>query len=81
MGVIRARRAVSEGDQQVTKAEVRKARRAAHAAGSALVGELALDRDTGREEYTETARGRRALDRWARRYDDLNGAPESEDDR
>jgi hypothetical protein len=40
------------------------------------------DRDEDdREEFTESEEGRRARDKWAERYDDLNGAPESEDDR
>jgi hypothetical protein len=34
-----------------------------------------------KEQFSETDRGYEARDRWARRYDDLNGAPESEDDR
>lgn len=32
-------------------------------------------------EFTESRRGYIARERWARRYDDLNGAPESESDR
>lgn len=32
-------------------------------------------------EFTETARGDDARERWARRYDALNGAPEGEWDR
>lgn len=32
-------------------------------------------------EFTETPRGRRALDKWAERYEELDGAPESDDDR
>jgi hypothetical protein len=39
------------------------------------------DRGDGPEEFTDTPQGRRALDDWARRYDELTGAPESEDDR
>lgn len=66
----------------MTKSELRKARKKARADGKPLDGELALDRK-GIEpmEFSETPRGRRALDRWARRYYDLNGAPESEYDR
>lgn len=39
--------------------------------------------DRGNEpvEFTESERGYRARERWAERYDDLNGAPESDDDR
>jgi hypothetical protein len=32
-------------------------------------------------EWTETPAGERARERWARRYDDLNGAPETDSDR
>lgn len=32
-------------------------------------------------EFSETSRGYRARDRWARAYDDLNGAPEGDGDR
>lgn len=40
------------------------------------------DRDpTSPEEFSVSPRGRQALDRWARRYDDLNGAPENDSDR
>ena len=67
----------------MTKGELRAARKAARAAGQSLSGELALPNDRGTQpvEYTESPRGRKALDRWARRYDALNGAPESEYDR
>ena len=65
----------------MTKSELRKARKAARAAGAPLNGELALDRGAGSVEFTETPRGYRARDRWARRYDALNGAPSGEDDR
>jgi hypothetical protein len=67
----------------MTKSETRKARKAARAAGEALRGELGLarDRGTGRQEFSETERGYRARYRWARRYDSLSGAPESDDDR
>ena len=65
----------------MTKGELRKARKAARAAGQPLSGELALDRGTEPVEFTESHKGRRALDRWARRYDALNGAPESDYDR
>lgn len=67
----------------MTPAERRKARKAARANGETLTGELALPRDnaTDRATFTETARGYRARDRWARRYYDRNGAPEDDGDR
>ena len=65
----------------MTKGEIRKARQAARAAGQQLTGELALDKDQGPVEFTETRRGRTALHRWARAYDNLNGAPENDGDR
>jgi hypothetical protein len=65
----------------MTAGERRAARKAARAAGRPLTGALALDRNHGATEWTETARGLRARDRWARRYDALNGAPESDGDR
>jgi hypothetical protein len=39
------------------------------------------DRGTSPVEFSESPRGRDGLDRWARAYDQLNGAPESEEDR
>ena len=65
----------------MTKGEKRKARKAARAAGRRFEGELALDRGTDPVEFTDTPRGRRASWKWAKRYDDLNGAPEGEWDR
>jgi hypothetical protein len=67
----------------LTKGELRKARKAARAAGLPLAGDLALTRDDrgDREVFTESARGEAARERWARRYDALNGAPESDEDR
>lgn len=68
----------------MTKGELRKARKAARARGERLTGELALPSDRGPEPFevsSDTPRGRRALERWARRYDELNGAPEGEWDR
>lgn len=67
----------------MTKAEKRKARKEAHKAGRPLIGELALsgDRPTGSVEFSESGKGYRARERWARWYDDLNGAPEGFDDR
>lgn len=64
----------------MTKSETRKARKTARTEGQPLVGELAMDRGPG-AEFTESAKGYRARDRWARRYNDLNGAPENDDDR
>lgn len=71
----------------MTKGERRKARQQARAEGRPLVGDLAVstdrqaDRDTGPHSFSETQRGYRARQRWAERYDRLNGAPESEYDR
>jgi len=67
----------------MTKGELRKARQQARAEGKPLTGELAIasDRNTSPVEFSDGSRGRRALDRWARRYDALNGAPEGEWDR
>ena len=39
------------------------------------------DRDDSPVEFTESEAGYRARDRWAEAYDDLDGAPESDDDR
>ena len=67
----------------MNKGELRKLRKAARASGKPLAGDLALPGDKnvrGDGEFTESLRGRRALDRWARRYDDLNGRPESAED-
>lgn len=64
----------------MTKSELRKARKAARASGLPLTGELALDRGQG-SEFSETRSGYRARERWARRYDALNGAPEGDGDR
>ncbi len=65
----------------MTKSEIRKARRAARATGEPLTGELALDRGPEPVEFGESTHGYRARDRWARRYDNLNGAPEGDWDR
>jgi hypothetical protein len=65
----------------MTKGERRAARRAARAAGQPLVGDLSVDRGDGPVEFTETRRGYQARERWARRYDSLNGAPEGDHDR
>lgn len=63
----------------MTKGELRKERKAARAAGEPY--DQRGDRDQGAVEWGEGPRGQAARVRWARRYDDLNGAPESEDDR
>lgn len=65
----------------MTKGERRKARKQARAAGLPLTGELALDRNKEPVEFSETSAGYQARARWAKRYDDLNGAPEGEWDR
>lgn len=62
------------------KGERRKARKAARAAGRPY--ERPVDRDNRQPmEFTESPRGRRALERWARWHDLLNGAPEGDWDR
>ncbi len=66
----------------MTKGELRRARKRAVAEGRPLEGELAVRKDVGRgQEFSESPRGYRARERWASRYDSLNGAPESEYDR
>ena len=65
----------------MTKGERRRARKRARAEGRPLDGELALDRGLEPVEFSETPLGYRARERWARRYDELNGAPEGEGDR
>lgn len=66
----------------MTKAERRKARKLARAEGRSLTGDLALQHDSrDPHEFSETARGYAARERWGRRYDDLNGAPEGDWDR
>ena len=65
----------------MTKGELRAARKAARAAGHPLAAELALDRDRGPVSFGESARGDRARERWARAYDALNGAPDGDGDR
>lgn len=39
------------------------------------------DRDDGPIEFSESEAGQRARDRWAEDYDELNGAPENDEDR
>lgn len=65
---------------QHTKGELRRLRKEARAAGRRLTGDLALPGQPA-QEFTETARGYRARERWARTYDALNGAPEGDWDR
>ncbi len=67
----------------MTKSELRKARKLAREQGHKLEGELALPRDDVEDRmiFSESTRGYRARDRWARLYDSLNGRPESDDDR
>ena len=64
----------------MTKGELRRARRAARAEGKPLTGELALPQDNRHDKqvFSESPRGYRARERWARFYDELNGAPESD---
>ena len=65
----------------MTKGELRKARKAARADGSKLEGELSLDQGPVTWSSELSRAGARARERWARRYDALNGAPEGEWDR
>lgn len=65
----------------MTKGERRAARKVARAAGLRLRGDLALDNRRDTIAFSETPRGYRARERWARTYDNLNGAPEGEHDR
>lgn len=66
----------------MTKGERRAARKVARREGRPLDGDLALgDRGAEPIEWTESPAGYEARERWARRYDGLNGAPESEYDR
>ena len=71
----------SSPSTSLTKSERRKARKMARREGRSLEGKLALDRPREPVELSETARGYRARERWARHYDALNGAPESDYDR
>lgn len=68
-------------NRPMTKGELRRARKAAKAAGGRLDGDLAVRGESGPEEFSESGRGYRARERWARRYDELNGAPEGDWDR
>jgi hypothetical protein len=66
-----------------TKGELRRARRTARAEGKPLTGELSLPQDNRRDTqvFSESPQGYRALQRWARFYDELSGAPENDYDR
>jgi hypothetical protein len=68
----------------VTKGELRKMRKTAQREGKPLVGVLAIEshQDSSHDTmvFSESTRGYRARERWARHYDDLNGAPESSED-
>ncbi len=65
---------------ELTKSQVRKARKRARINGQSFAGELELPNQPV-AEFTETQRGYRAREKWARRYDELNGAPEGDWDR
>ena len=69
----------------MTKGELRKMRKAAHKSGQPMIGELSVEpRDpqgAPAVEWSESPRGYRAREKWARRYDSLNGAPEGDWDR
>jgi len=64
----------------MTKSELRRARKAARERGERLTGDLAIPGQPA-QEFRETPSGYRARERWARRYDRLNGAPEGDWDR
>ena len=60
----------------MTKGELRRARKQARAQGKPLADELILapsDRDDTQPEFTESSRGHKALDRWARFNDESEG--------
>ena len=67
----------------MTKGELRRARKDAAASGQGWQ----VDIESGRPVMVRTrtrreeAAHQRAMNRWARRYDALNGAPEGIDDR
>lgn len=54
----------------MTKGELRRARKQARAEGKPLIGELAIAKLTHGQEFTETARGYNARERWAHHYDE-----------
>lgn len=59
-----------------SKGELRRLRKEARAAGK----QMPSDHGTEPIEFTESATGYRARDKWARTYEKLNGAPESDYD-
>lgn len=70
----------------MTKGQRRAARKAARESGQPLTGDLALTGEAVPAYAPIRTRGQerrraRGMDRWARCYDALNGAPESDDDR
>ncbi len=70
----------------MTKKKIRKARKETLDPGHITPdprndGSYSYDRGRDPVEFSETLRGRRALDKWARGCDELNGAPESDYDR
>ena len=79
---------MEHGKCALSKGQIRKARKAARAAGRSYeTGDYKRDPESRRDlsnqpgEFTESAAGYRARERWARHYDDLNGAPEGDWDR
>lgn len=79
--------AICEGREEVramTKGELRKARKQARAEGrawnieSSASGGLEIVRE---RTEAEERKHERAMNRWACRYDELNGAPEGDSDR
>lgn len=65
----------------MTKSERRKARKTAQAHRLPPMDELTLDRGPEPIEFSESPQGYLARERWARAYDELNGAPEDDWDR
>lgn len=67
----------------MTKGEIRRARKAARDEGKPLTGALALPSDTGRDpvSFSESFKGEKARERWARSYYERDGAPEGDYDR
>ena len=70
----------------LTKGEMRRARKRARQDGTPYIGNVSIQGgDTAVEgpamEFSESAAGLMARERWARRYDDLDGAPEGDWDR
>ena len=63
----------------MTKGELRKARKLARSESRPLAGELRVTDDNPSEEFSDTPRGHRALDRWAQRFCDSVGPMSSDD--